>query len=72
LEALKQAGFADAALFGRRIHVLAHDVAAATERIRGILEGKGIRVEDIAPRAPTLEDVFVWRILERERAEVAR
>jgi len=72
LEALEQAGLADAALFGRRIHVLAHDVAAATERIRGILEGKGIRVEDIAPRAPTLEDVFVWRILERERAEVAR
>ncbi|MDD3554871.1 MAG: ATP-binding cassette domain-containing protein [Deltaproteobacteria bacterium] len=72
LEALEQTGLADAALFGRRIHVLAHDVTAATVRIRGILEGKGIRVEDIAPRAPTLEDVFVWRILERERAEVAR
>jgi ABC-2 type transport system ATP-binding protein len=72
LEALEQAGLADAALFGRRIHVLAHDVAAASERIRSILQDKGIRVEAIAPRAPTLEDVFVRLILERERAEVGR
>ena len=66
LAALEQAGFGQIALFGRRIHVPAHDVAAATARIHAVLGGKGMRVLDIAPRPPTLEDVFVHRILERE------
>lgn len=72
LEALEQAGFADAALFGRRIHVLAQDVAAAAPRIQTLLEARGVVVHEIAARTPTLEDVFVHRILERERAEVWR
>jgi ABC-2 type transport system ATP-binding protein len=72
LEALEQAGFADAALFGRRIHVLAQDVAAAAPRIHTLLEAKGVVAYEIAARTPTLEDVFVHRILERERAEAGR
>jgi ABC-2 type transport system ATP-binding protein len=72
LEALEQGGFGQAALFGRHIHVLAPDVAAATARIRAILDEKGVRVRDIAARQPTLEDVFVHHILQRERAEAGR
>jgi ABC-2 type transport system ATP-binding protein len=67
LEALEQAGFADAALFGKRIHLLARDAAAAEARIRALFAERGIQLLDIVPRSPTLEDVFVHRILQQEQ-----
>ncbi len=69
LEALEQAGFSDAALFGERIHLLARDVAAAEARIRTLFAERGIQLRDIVPRTPTLEDVFVHRILQQEQQE---
>jgi ABC-2 type transport system ATP-binding protein len=72
LEALEQAGFGDAALFGKRIHLLARDAAAAETRIRALLAERGCQVLDILPRSPTLEDVFVHRILQQEQQEEQR
>ncbi|UCV23633.1 ATP-binding cassette domain-containing protein [Ferribacterium limneticum] len=66
LEALEQAGFANASLFGKRIHLLARDVTAVEVRIRTLFAERGIRLFDIVPRTPSLEDVFVHRILQQE------
>lgn len=71
LEALEQAGFSDPALFGRRIHLLARDPARDQARIRALLAERGVRLLEITPLTPSLEDVFVHRILERERQEKA-
>jgi ABC-2 type transport system ATP-binding protein len=71
LEALEQAGFSDAALFGERIHLLARDITAAEARIRTLFAERGIQLRDIAPRTPTLEDVFVHRILQQEQQEAS-
>ena len=71
LEALEHAGFPDAALFGKRIHLLAADVTAAEARIRTLFSEKRIRLLDIAPRTPSLENVFVHRILQQERQEAS-
>ncbi|CAG0980378.1 methyl coenzyme M reductase system, component A2 [Burkholderiales bacterium] len=71
LEALEQAGFPDAALFGKRIHLLTRDVAAAEARIRTLFAERGIQLLDIVPRTPTLEDVFVHRILQQEQQEAS-
>ncbi len=67
LEALEQAGFTDAALFGKRIHLLARNAAAAEARIRALFAERGIQLLEIVPRTPTLEDVFVHRILQQEQ-----
>ena len=71
LAVLGEAGFAGAALHGRRIHLFAPDPDRATERIRTVLEAEGIPVEAVGLREPALEDVFVHRILavEREREQ---
>ncbi len=71
LAALEQAGFADATLFGKRIHLLARDAAAAQARIRALFAEQGIQLLDIVPRSPTLEDVFVHRILQQEQREAS-
>ena len=71
LEALEQAGFSDTALFGKRIHLLAHDVVAVETRIRAVFAERAIALLELAPRASTLEDVFVYRILQQERQEKA-
>jgi ABC-2 type transport system ATP-binding protein len=71
LEALAQAGFSDTALFGKRIHLLAHDVVAVEARIRAVFAERAIELLELAPRASTLEDVFVYRILQQERQEKA-
>lgn len=72
LQALEEAGMGQPALFGRRLHVLAQDVDATRARIRTLLEGKGVTVHDITLKMPSLEDVFVHRILARERAEAGQ
>ncbi len=64
---LQAAGFDEAALFGRAIHVLVADPEADAGRVRRVLAEAGIRVTALEPRAPGLEDVFVHRILEQER-----
>jgi len=67
LEVLEDAGFEGAALYGRQVHLLARDFDEADERIRRLMTAKGVRVDGMTPHEPTLEDVFVYRILALER-----
>ncbi|MCD6150477.1 MAG: ABC transporter ATP-binding protein, partial [Deltaproteobacteria bacterium] len=67
LKALEQAGFAGVALFGRRIHLLAKDPEKARQRIETLLTQQGISLLDITPRIPSLEDVFVYRVMALEK-----
>ena len=67
LEALEEAGFEGAALFGRRIHLLARNPRELEPRIRALLAARGARLDSLLPHEPTLEDVFVTRILALER-----
>jgi ABC-2 type transport system ATP-binding protein len=69
LEALELAGFPGAALFGKRIHLLTRDADTAARDIQSLFVGRGIGLTGIAPRAPTLEDVFVYRVTALERQE---
>jgi len=71
LELLEQANFSGVALFGKRIHLLAHDPAQTRQRIASLLAEHDIELLEMQVRAPSLEDVFVYRILSRERAEAA-
>jgi len=67
MKALEQAGFAGVALFGRRIHLLAKDPEKARQRIEILLVQQGISLLDITPRIPSMEDVFVYRVMAREK-----
>ena len=49
----------DAALFGRGLHVVASDGAAAAREIRSLLETTGRRLISVEKITPSLEDVFV-------------
>jgi ABC-type multidrug transport system, ATPase component len=67
LKALEQAGFAGVALFGRRIHLLAKDPQQARQQIESRLTQQGISLLDVTPRIPSMEDVFVYRVMAREK-----
>jgi len=67
LKALEQAGFAGVALFGRRIHLLAKNQYQARQQIESRLRQQGISLLDITPRIPSLEDVFVYHVMAREK-----
>jgi len=67
LKALEQAGFAGVALFGRRIHLLAKDPQQARQQIESRLMQQGISLLGITPRIPSMEDVFVYRVMAREK-----
>ncbi len=71
LEVLDQAEFSGVALFGKHIHLLAPDPQQAREHITQLLAAKDIQLLDMQIRVPSLEDVFVYRILSQERAEAA-
>jgi len=62
------AGFAGAALFGTKIHVLSRDPSRDEARLREILARAGLSVEAVRPRMLSLEDVFVSRVMALERA----
>lgn len=68
LAALRAGGFPDAVLHGRRLHVLAPDAAAAGDRIGALLAAAGLAAPRIAAQAPTMEDVFIHRVLALEAA----
>lgn len=71
MDVLEQSGFEGVALFGRRIHFFAREPQQAKEQVRRLLAGHGIRLLSALPRAPGMEDVFVYRILARERQELS-
>lgn len=49
----------ETAIFGSVLHATVEDAEEAIPRIKGLLEGAGIRVERIERIVPSLEDVFV-------------
>jgi ABC-2 type transport system ATP-binding protein len=66
---LTQAGFAGVALFGRHIHLFAREAHTAMREIQTLLADRGIGLVGVTPRAPSLEDVFVYRITALEKKE---
>lgn len=66
LTLLEQADFKGVALFGKYIHLLAVDVHAAEKQIRELLAKQSINLLTLTAEAPTLEDVFVYRVLALE------
>jgi len=49
----------EAAMFGRDVHVMVEDAAAALEYLPVLLAGKGFPIRSIETVRPSLEDVFV-------------
>jgi ABC-2 type transport system ATP-binding protein len=67
LAALRDAGFAQAVQHGRQVQVTVMDrTGAASQRIGDALRAAGLADARVAPRAPTMEDVFVQRVLALE------
>jgi ABC-2 type transport system ATP-binding protein len=57
-------GLADVTLYGNVIHVLAR--AADPTSIRATLDAAGISVESVSPIAPSIEDVFISLMADRQ------
>jgi ABC-2 type transport system ATP-binding protein len=66
---LEQAGFEGVSLFGKHIHLLTRDPLQAERNIHELLAGRNIQLIDLRPCVPTLEDVFVYQIMVREKQE---
>jgi ABC-2 type transport system ATP-binding protein len=69
LQRLQQAGFAGAALFGTKIHLLSLNLSQDEARLRAVLSTDGVQVQDVTARPLSLEDVFVYRVTALERQE---
>ena len=69
MQLMEQAGFDGVALFGKRIHLLAKNIEKAEKQIRSSLSRQNIRLIKMTPMVPTLEDVFVYRIMTLEKKE---
>ena len=69
LTLLEKANFKGIALFGKHIHLLALDVKRVEKQIRELLAKQSIKLIEITAHAPTMEDVFVYRVLALENKE---
>jgi hypothetical protein len=69
LALLEKENFKGVALFGKNIHLLALDIKSVEKQIRELLAKQSIKLLDITAHAPTLEDVFVYRVLALENME---
>ncbi len=68
LESLEgQERLLDVAVFGSGLHITVESADEAKDRIRSILEAKGIKIERLEVISPSMEDVFVGLIEEEER-----
>ncbi|MGE0643292.1 MAG: ATP-binding cassette domain-containing protein [Nitrospira sp.] len=65
---LQQAGFHGAALFGNKLHVFCRDPLRDKACACQALESSGVRVTSVNERPLSLEDVFVYRVMELEQA----
>ena len=63
---LREGGFEDATLHGRRLQVLATDPDAVKRQVRTLLEEAGIAVQDTRRLPLTMENVFVQNVLDLE------
>ncbi|MGA9838082.1 MAG: DUF4162 domain-containing protein, partial [Gemmatimonadaceae bacterium] len=52
-------GVIEAAMFGRAVHVVVNDEAAARAALPGFLSARGLACERVTTVRPSLEDVFV-------------
>lgn len=66
LQALKDAGFDQAVLHGRNIHIMSHQPDADRARIFSVLRAARQRSANVIPRPLTMEDVFIDIVLSRE------
>ena len=69
---LQQEGFEGVALFGKRIHLLAREAEDAQQRIRALMDAHQLCLMKLERHPPSLEDVFVYRILAQEKLERSR
>ena len=69
LALLEKENFKGVSLFGKHIHLLALDIKSVEKQIRELLDKQSIKLIDITAHAPTLEDVFVYRVLALENKE---
>jgi ABC-2 type transport system ATP-binding protein len=68
MKALKgRQAIVDVAVFGSGLHIKVSDQARAIEEIRSALSGAGIKIGELEPIPPSMEDVFVGLIEEQER-----
>ncbi|MEQ1527956.1 MAG: ATP-binding cassette domain-containing protein [Methylococcales bacterium] len=66
LALLQQEGFKGVALFGKHIHLLAREVVAVQKQIEELMTKQSIKLLAVEVQTPTLEDVFVYRVLALE------
>jgi ABC-2 type transport system ATP-binding protein len=66
---LTKNGFAQAALFGKRIHILCKQPEQDRKRIQQILSEAGVALTAFAARPLSMEDVFVYRVTSLETKE---
>ena len=71
LALLEQSDFKGVALLGKHIHLLAQDVETVEKQLRELLSRQSIKLLSLEVHAPTLEDVFVYRVLALENEERA-
>jgi ABC-2 type transport system ATP-binding protein len=66
---VQQAGFRGAALFGTKLHVFWRDPVRDRASACRALEESGVRVMSVSERPLSLEDVFIYHVMELEQAE---
>ena len=66
LKLIEQAGFEEAALFGKKIHLLAKEPQRVRQQIEPLLTEYRISLLSISPCPPNLEDVFIHQIMTHE------
>ena len=71
IDHLVKQGFPQAALFGKRIHILCAKPDEDRERIGKILSEAGAAVTAFNPRPLSMEDVFVYRVTSLEQKKPA-
>ncbi len=67
LKILEQAGFEGVSLFGQRIHLFVRNPQQAHQQIKSLLMQQGISLLHLQYSHPSLEDVFVYRIMAQEK-----
>ena len=66
---LRRVGFADAALYGTRIHLFCRDPVRDKDGVCRALESSGVKVASVTVRSLGLEDVFVYKVMTLERQD---
>jgi ABC-2 type transport system ATP-binding protein len=67
MDHLVKEGFPEAALFGKRIHILCRKPEEDRKRIEAILSTAGLAIDGFAARPLSMEDVFVYRVTSLEQ-----